>query len=394
MGNSLDHFGDYAGCLTHPGNGKSGPVKDYSGGEGSSETLQLAFAYGSMQGWRDFNEDCSFALPSLGKAVRESQEVDGFWDNVAAFGVLDGHGGEQVARFCEARLPAVITTGGQPSAPSKSPRTPSSPGTVDIGKHMNDAFFTMDEMLRDSRYAEELKGLCCPSRPWKVQSPAVTGATATVCCVKDDLLICANAGDSRAVLCRGGRTVPLSYDHCPSLEKESNRIFNAGGRIHETKLRRGKSVYRINGDINVARAIGDLGYKQNDKLPVTEQLLSAEPDIITLKRSPDDEFMIIACDGIWNMMESHEVVEFVRERLDRQSCMVPMGYSTTRLTYKAILHELLENCISQDLLQTRGYGGDNVTAILVVFGADLDMAESTDEDSGSDRDSHSTHHST
>lgn len=80
----------------------------------------------------------------------------------------------------------------------------------------------------------------------------------------------ANAGDSRSVLCRSGRAIDLSVDHKPEDEGEIKRIRNAGGVIH---------MGRVNGGLNLTRSFGDFEYKQNTKLPYSEQMITCKPDV-------------------------------------------------------------------------------------------------------------------
>lgn len=61
---------------------------------------------------------------------------------------------------------------------------------------------------------------------------------------------------------------------------------------------------------------GDHSYKQNKNHTAANQMISPLPDIQTLKLTPEDSFMVIACDGIWNSMSSQQVCDFVNERLD------------------------------------------------------------------------------
>lgn len=86
-------------------------------------------------------------------------------------------------------------------------------------------------------------------------------------------LTIANAGDSRAVLCReGGVTEPLSFDHKPQQPREMTRISNAGGFVNR--------FGRVNGNLNLSRSIGDLKYKQVPGISPADQMITAEPDIV------------------------------------------------------------------------------------------------------------------
>jgi serine/threonine protein phosphatase PrpC len=99
------------------------------------------------------------------------------------------------------------------------------------------------------------------------------GATAIVAVIMDRTLVVANAGDSRAVLCRGGGvTVALSFDHKPMQTTELARIRAAGGFVN--------AFGRVNGNLNLSRSVGDLKYKQVPGIPPALQMITAEPDIL------------------------------------------------------------------------------------------------------------------
>lgn len=143
-----------------------------------------------------------------------------------------------------------------------------------------------------------------------MQPGSDSGCTAVVAVLKGNELYVANAGDSRCVLCRDGQAVELSLDHKPEDEPEMERIVKAGGEV--------TSDGRVNGGLNLSRALGDHAYKQNMVLPPQEQMISALPDIRHVTIEPErDEFMVLACDGIWNFMTSQNVVQFVRTRLSQ-----------------------------------------------------------------------------
>ena len=128
------------------------------------------------------------------------------------------------------------------------------------------------------------------------------GCTACVIFCCDDKAYVANAGDSRAVLCRGGVAVNLSEDHKPSQKKELGRIRAAGGFVN--------SQGRINGNLNLSRSIGDLKYKQVFGFAPEDQIITAEPDVTVTTILPEDEFILLACDGIWEVIHTIQPTAF------------------------------------------------------------------------------------
>lgn len=188
-------------------------------------------------------------------------------------------------------------------------------------------------------------------------------------------MICANAGDSRAVLCRGGQAVPLSEDHKPNNPGEQRRIKAAGGYIEATPTP-GGAMYRVNGNLNLSRALGDLEYKRDKKLGPEAQIISATPDFICEKRCAEDEFIAICCDGVWDVKSNHDVVQFIRRRLpdgsDARSDEAP----------SYIMEDLLDACLSPNLRTTQGLGGDNMTAVVIRFPRVGAVAKTSDESNG------------
>uniref|UniRef100_A0AAR2JPH6 Protein phosphatase 1G n=1 Tax=Pygocentrus nattereri TaxID=42514 RepID=A0AAR2JPH6_PYGNA len=189
-----------------------------------------------------------------------------------------------------------------------------------------------------------------------------SGTTAVVALIRGKQLIVANAGDSRCVVSERGKAVDMSYDHKPEDELELARIKNAGGKVTMDG--------RVNGGLNLSRAIGDHFYKRNKALPPEEQMISAFPDVKVLTLNEEHEFMVVACDGIWNVMSSQEVVDFVSERLK------PEGSETKPLS--AIIEELLDHCLAPDT-SGDGTGCDNMTCMIVTFSphAGSNVAECT-----------------
>ena len=113
-------------------------------------------------------------------------------------------------------------------------------------------------------------------------------------------------GDSRAIASVGGRVVNLSTDHKPFVETEIKRVIAAGGRIQSN---------RVNGRLTLSRALGDFPFKKNKLLKANEQIIIAYPDVIIQKVSEDHEFLLMACDGVWDVYTSEKALEFVRTRI-------------------------------------------------------------------------------
>ena len=100
------------------------------------------------------------------------------------------------------------------------------------------------------------------------------------------VLYCANAGDARGVLCRAGQAVRLTYDHKGTDKQEAKRIMDAGGFVMSG---------RVNGVLAVTRSLGDSSMKE---------FVVGAPYTTETELCDEDEFMIIACDGVRNLSAS------------------------------------------------------------------------------------------
>lgn len=121
-----------------------------------------------------------------------------------------------------------------------------------------------------------------------------SGSTACVCVIAGGHLVVANAGDCRAVLSRSGKSFQCSNDHTAAVKSESDRIVAHGGHI----LADAKGTLRVAGKIQVTRALGDRKFIKYG--------LSAEPEITKFQLTEDDEYLLIATDGVWDFV-SNEV---------------------------------------------------------------------------------------
>uniref|UniRef100_A0A669EEM2 Protein phosphatase 1G n=1 Tax=Oreochromis niloticus TaxID=8128 RepID=A0A669EEM2_ORENI len=354
----------------------------------------MSYGFSAMQGWRVSMEDAHNSIPD-------------FDEDTAMFAVYDGHGGEEVALYCSKYLPDIIkeqkaykdgklqkaledaflaidgriTTeevikelvqiAGRPTEepPAEKVAEEDDLDTEEAALLHEEATMTIEELLvRYGQNRNAIKHAAAMRYSVKVfmiyfwqrvtahvfvclQPGSDSGTTAVVALIRGKQLIVANAGDSRCVVSERGKAVDMSYDHKPEDEVELARIKNAGGKVTMDG--------RVNGGLNLSRAIGDHFYKRNKSLPPEEQMISAMPDVKVLTLNEDHDFMVIACDGIWNVLSSQEVVDFISERIK------PDQNGKTR-ALSLIVEELLDHCLAPDT-SGDGTGCDNMTCVIVTF---------------------------
>lgn len=194
------------------------------------------------------------------------------------FGVFDGHGGSFTSQQASSMLVDKIVSGKRWEEAQKSPE--------EMASAIRAAFLECDEELRLLPGAD------------------TSGSTAVVALVTETHIIVANCGDSRCVLVRGGEAVGLSDDHKCSRVDETSRIHRAGGAVIRN---------RVNGELTVSRSLGDFPFKKDKSLPAVEQLVIALPDIEIVERTPEDQYLVLACDGIWDVFSNEEMASWVGE---------------------------------------------------------------------------------
>lgn len=234
----------------------------------------------------------------------------------AFFAVYDGHGGAKVAEYAGKHLHKYITK-----------QTEYKEGNmVDA---MQQAFLELDEAMLQE---ESLK----------IEQ---AGSTAVTILIKNDTLYCANVGDSRAIACINGHLEVLSLDHKPSNPLEKKRIMAAGGWV---------DCNRVNGNLALSRALGDFSFKNNRHKIAEEQIVTAFPDVEVRPITPEWEFIVMACDGIWDVLRNDEVLDFVWSHIGRG--MEP----------EEICEQLMMRCLAPDC-QMAGLGCDNMTVVIICF---------------------------
>lgn len=267
-----------------------------------AENGKFAYASTGMQGWRITMEDAHTNLLSLPGDP-----------NASFFAVFDGHGGSTASKYAGEFMHLKLVA--QPKYQNGA-----------IAQAFNDAYVAIDDDMRAH------------------MSPIDTsGTTAVSVLIRNNKLYCANAGDSRAVFSKKGVSQSLSHDHKPTNELEMKRIVAAGGMV---------DAGRVNGNLALSRALGDFEFKQNPNITAEHQVVTCCPDVIEAELDRDCEFIVVACDGIWDVLNNQEVVDFVRAGIK------------DKMQLREISEAIVDRCLAKDMLRS-SVGGDNMTVIIV-----------------------------
>ncbi|GFP81233.1 probable protein phosphatase 2c 13 [Phtheirospermum japonicum] len=264
-------------------------------------------------GPRSSNEDQHVCIDDLADHVGSHYS----WSEPSSFyAVFDGHGGPDAALYMKNNSTRFFF---EDAELPQNPDNDENKFIQDLENSHRRSFLIADKALSDDAAVD-----------------SYCGTTALTALVVGNNLLIANVGDCRAVLCRKGDAVQLSQDHRPTCQVERKRVEDLGGTIEYGYL---------NGELAVTRALGDWYMK----LPFgSASPLTAEPEFQLTLLTEDDEFLIIGCDGIWDVMSNQEAVGLVRRELmnhgDPQRCA----------------EELINHALMRDTC-------DNVTAIVVCF---------------------------
>lgn len=271
------------------------------------------------------------------------------------FGVFDGHGGFEVARYCARHLHQELC--GLPEYKAG-----------DYENALKKAFIAMDTMMATDQGIKELTQIHKAGSSGNSDSalddfdaravhPEGVGCTAVCALIVGETLYVANAGDSRCVLSRDGQAVEMSIDHKPSLEGECKRIIEAGGFVVNG---------RVNGNLNLTRALGDQDYKRDPTIGPEKQIISGVPDVRTIQLNDKDEFIVLGCDGIWDCVTNQECVEFVRTGLAQQiqtDCPSTSEDTVLSPRISAVCERLLDKCLSPSAAFAIGCDNMSVTVV-------------------------------
>ena len=281
----------------------------------------------SQQGRRESNEDVESFFLNMSK---DGYPLDDHYAPVDFFIVCDGHGGDSVAKYVAPHLQKMLTKRSLIYPLTRS--------------YINKIYDSVQERL--IQHPKKIANMC--------------GCTALVTIryldkYQRECVQVINLGDCRAVLSKDGLAIPLSKDHKPFWSDEKYRIdlvnaeYNKNRRIHYEA-----GDWRI-GDLSVSRSFGDL-----DNTPY----VTHRPESFIYMLDKNSDFIIMACDGLWDVIQNHEAINFVRDHLKNNNIEyydIPDRYPSDEV--------INTNCIARKLTSyafARG-SSDNVSIIIIVF---------------------------
>ncbi|KAK6942122.1 PPM-type phosphatase-like domain [Dillenia turbinata] len=218
-------------------------------------------------GRRESMEDTHFLMPHM---CNEKE--------IHVFGLFDGHRGAAAAEFSARAFPGFLQTLGSSKSPSDA---------------LVEAFLKTDVAFRkelDSQRA--IRG--------HIMKDFHPGCTAAAVLIVKNKLFVANAGDCRTILYRAGHVIALSKDHVASCLEERERVTKAGGQVKWQV-----DTWRVGpAALQVTRSIGDDDLKPS---------VTAEPEITEIGLSAEHEFLVMASDGLWDVVSNEEVVSIISD---------------------------------------------------------------------------------
>mmetsp|Transcript_14079 Transcript_14079/g.20804 ORF Transcript_14079/g.20804 Transcript_14079/m.20804 type:complete len:678 (+) Transcript_14079:391-2424(+) len=234
--------------------------------------------------------------------------------------VFDGHGGDECSNYLVEALPHQVRTEMLDHRAELREAVEQSRNMRGKTEQTEDPASELMRKILKTSYLRTDKEFITP------KTAPQSGSTAATVILMGRRLFAANVGDSRVVLCRGGgQCVELTSDHKPSRPDEAARVRAAGGFILHK---------RVMGELAITRAFGDKSFKMGIKAMLEEDaddlggnneneqakdltapLVSAEPEIASMILSHNDEFLLLACDGLFDVFRSQDAIALARQEL-------------------------------------------------------------------------------
>ncbi|VBB34290.1 unnamed protein product [Acanthocheilonema viteae] len=294
-------------------------------GEDDGAVSKLVSVCGWRKGERQDMQDAHVRLDHFGFTSICNIQRSAF------YAIFDGHAGRRAADFAAERLPPKLKRKLEAYSDFASLEKGIKKCFIDTYKQIDEQFLVEARRTRPS---------------WK------DGTTATTIVLINNIIYCANIGDSKAVVCRSKSgteeakdvAMQLTVDHSPLHFEERMRIQKAGGNVKDG---------RIMGILEVSRSIGDGQFKAYG--------LICTPDVKKFSITKDDIFVLIACDGLWKTFSNQQAVDYVMMKI-RQ--LTKPGVEQESETREMIWQNVADDLAAESV--KRGCG-DNVSVIIVVL---------------------------
>ncbi|KAI0984449.1 hypothetical protein GJ496_004935 [Pomphorhynchus laevis] len=310
--------------------------KQTAGGIGP-EGIRYGFA--AMQGWRIEMEDAHALNPDIG-----GDRYPGW----SFFAIFDGHAGDRVSKHAAQHIWACIKEHLPPSVTNVAPASLSTilPSQTSINARSSEdvSVRSLSEALKRGIFDMDVQLRELPDVRDGLDK---SGSTAVGCLITPQWIFLVNVGDSRALFVKDNQIALSTFDHKPSNDKERRRIIEAGGMV---------IIQRVNGSLAVSRALGDFEYKADPNRLPQNQLVSPEADVYVSERDTTrDQFLILACDGIWDVMSNEEMCQYVLAKLKLSRDLI------------GICSDILDTCLNKG-------SKDNMSVIIVSFPATASLS--------------------
>ena len=253
-----------------------------------------SYAFNSSQGKiRDYNEDTiTVTKVELNNNINTNLEnniINKEKNDFYFFAVYDGHGGKGCSIYLKENLHNNIKEFSKQG--------------IKEAIEITEEKFKVEQALNEKGEISDSSGSC-----------------GIMAMIQNNKIIIANVGDSRLVLFKNGKVFFATEDHKPNTETEKKRIKNAGGEIYQTftyfPLRQnGREIeapWRVlPGRLSVSRTFGDVEAK-DPKFGGIGGVVMALPDITEFDLDDEFNFMVIGCDGIFDVLSNEEILECVK----------------------------------------------------------------------------------
>jgi serine/threonine protein phosphatase PrpC len=290
--------------------------------------VKVQFGHSSLPGYRVNMEDAVILVPQFGP-----------FNNLSLFAVMDGHGGAGAARFVADELLRLLESKLGDRVDQDAVQSALKDSILEVDRMMSQAPAFVTHRVEE-RAAMENE----PAR-YSYHAQDKSGTTIAAAVVAPGFGVIANVGDSRAILfdAQSGQLALATRDHSLSKsgavseqeraeadafrDSEVARIEAAGGTVTEDgRVKLNTSA------LQVTRALGDFEFKTSQEAP----LLISEPDLYLFQRTPRaDQCLVLACDGVWDVMSNEECVASFLEAVDHVGAQGAEEGSSDKLSQAA-----------------------------------------------------------